>query len=275
MELYYCKVRTGSNFGDDLNVWLWPKLFEQPLSSYFNENTLFVGIGTILSAAIPCEYERKIVFSSGTGYGRPPVIDDSWDFSCVRGPLTAKKFGLAEDKAITDGAVLLHNLIPYNSNRSQIGFMPHHQTAVFSDWETICKDLNLKYIDPRWSVKDVIEAINSCDRLITEAMHGAIVADVLRVPWYAVKTRRAILDFKWHDWTMSMQLDNSFTFLPPVVDQGKRKFLKSINSLISRSRIRNILNKSIPQLSKERVLNERYNMMIDKLDELKNQGRSY
>jgi succinoglycan biosynthesis protein ExoV len=42
--------------------------------------------------------------------------------------------------------------------------------------------------------------------VLTEAMHGAIVADTLRVPFVPLVSSREISSFKWMDWTLSMDL---------------------------------------------------------------------
>ena len=42
--------------------------------------------------------------------------------------------------------------------------------------------------------------------MITEALHGAIVADALRVPWMPVSSYHTILPFKWEDWCRSVGL---------------------------------------------------------------------
>ncbi len=59
--LYYCKTPKG-NFGDDLNLWLWPRLAPEVCDE--QDSTLFVGIGTILSHHIPAK-PVKMVFGAG------------------------------------------------------------------------------------------------------------------------------------------------------------------------------------------------------------------
>ena len=46
-------------------------------------------------------------------------------------------------------------------------------------------------------------------------MHGAIVADTLRIPWVPVVCSPAIPPFKWIDWTRSLDLDYRPRGLPP------------------------------------------------------------
>jgi succinoglycan biosynthesis protein ExoV len=62
----------------------------------------------------------------------------------------------------------------------------------------------------------VLESLRRTGVLLTEAMHGAIVADALRIPWIAVRTRSAIKTFKWEDWCRSMDLEYQPRMLPPV-----------------------------------------------------------
>jgi succinoglycan biosynthesis protein ExoV len=52
----------------------------------------------------------------------------------------------------------------------------------------------------------VIEKIRSARLVLAEAMHAAIVADSLRVPWIAVSSSPKVSSFKWLDWTQSMEL---------------------------------------------------------------------
>ena len=79
----------------------------------------------------------------------------------------------------------------------------------------------------------VIDKIRSCRLLITEAMHGAIIADTLRVPWVPLKTNKTINDFKWNDWSKSMEIDLRFMIAP---------------TLYSDSVVRGIIHKRFPRL---------------------------
>ena len=64
--------------------------------------------------------------------------------------------------------------------------MPHQMSARRVNWEPICREVGLRYVDPRWPVARILEELCQTGVLITEAMHGAIVADALRIPWTPV-----------------------------------------------------------------------------------------
>jgi len=210
VRLYYHRAQHG-NFGDDLNAWLWPEMAPELFRD--NEEDLFVGIGTILNDKIP-KCPSIHVFGSGFGYGSPPSIDRRWTIHCVRGPLTARALGLDPNLAATDPAILVRRLLPHSLDKQhKIAFMPHHESirhaphAGKSIWEWGCQLVGIHFIDPTAPLDDVLTAIQRSELLITEAMHGAIVADALRVPWIPVRFHQHILAFKWRDWCQSMDLE--------------------------------------------------------------------
>jgi succinoglycan biosynthesis protein ExoV len=211
VKLFYYKDPSG-NFGDDLNAWLWPRLIPELLDD--RDDTLFVGIGSILDRRIPQE-PRKIVFGTGVGYGLLPMLDETWQICCVRGPLTAKALGLPAEVAITDPAALVRTVrTPPEIKKHKVSFMPHfrtpaHAAATGANLAGICASLGIHYIDPCGEVEDVIDSIENSHKVITEAMHGAIVADALRVPWVPVQLSQRILNLKWIDWCTSLHLKYS------------------------------------------------------------------
>jgi succinoglycan biosynthesis protein ExoV len=204
VKLYYFKDPSG-NFGDDLNPWLWSKLMPEVLDQ--DESEIFVGIGTLLNNKLPVA-PIKHIFGSGLGYGKTPAIDEKYVFHAVRGFFTARELALPEDLVITDGAVLVRAVSPDMAKEKvhRFGFMPTGETIHNYDWETICHELGICYISCHMVVEEAIYAISQCETLITEAMHGAIVADAIRVPWIPVCCNENILRFKWEDWLSTMDL---------------------------------------------------------------------
>jgi succinoglycan biosynthesis protein ExoV len=208
--LYYWYNPKVPNFGDMLNQWLWPQLLQglasdTPLDHVTARDTILIGIGTLLDDRVP-DLGRKIVFGSGAGYGAGlPVLDDRWTFLCVRGPLTAEALGLDRTVAITDAAILLRLLdLPEPGKRFAVSFMPHWESHCQDRWHQAAEASGIHYIDPFAPVSQVIEEIRCSECLIAEAMHGAIVADIFRVPWIPIETGTQVLPFKWQDWCASI-----------------------------------------------------------------------
>ncbi|QCR22606.1 polysaccharide pyruvyl transferase family protein [Pontibacter sp. SGAir0037] len=215
MKLIY--FRENKNFGDALN----PIIFGKFLPDFFDEDdsTVFLGIGSILQ--FRRDAKHKIIFSSGFAYGELPTIDSSYDVQCVRGPLTAKKLGISEKLAITDGAALLRAFnMKHPIKKYKFSFMPHHGSLHFYDWKRVCEEVGYHFIDPLGETDDVLSQILQSEVVIAEAMHGAIVADTLRVPWIPVKFYKSINEFKWLDWTQSLNLQYEPTVLRPLYDKA-------------------------------------------------------
>lgn len=282
MEIYYYKAKRG-NFGDDLNMWLWPKLVPELYES--DPDVLFVGIGTLLNKSIPAG-RRKIVFGSGTGYGDLPQVDDTYKFYCVRGPLTQRAMNLEEGVAITDPAILVQYVLSEanaaNKLREGVAFMPHHASMRYVDWESVCASAEIRFISPEAPVEGTLQAIGGSELLLAEAMHGAIVADALRVPWIPVRFGRHINDFKWRDWTSSLGL----SYKPHIV--GKLDWLDSViipkfigrhrRALIAASKLsalrlptelRTLASNAAPVLSSEHVSRDLSDRLLERIDTLK------
>jgi len=209
MRLHYDQDPHG-NFGDDLNPWLWSRLIPELIDD--DGRTLFIGIGTVLRRDIPAG-AGKVVFGAGVGYCKRPVLDERWRVYCVRGPETAAALGLDSALAMTDPAVLVRRFIDpaAEAARSGTAFIPHHESihraaAQGIDLQALAQSNGLMFIDPRTAVEEVLHAIRHAERIVTEAMHGAILADAFRVPWRAVRMYPHVLALKWIDWTASLRL---------------------------------------------------------------------
>jgi succinoglycan biosynthesis protein ExoV len=226
MRLYY-HYNTFGNFGDDLNPWLFSQLLPGVIDD--RDDALLVGIGTILNTLVPAA-PRKLVLGSGTGYGDLPKVDEKWTFYAVRGPRTAQRLGLDPSLAVTDGAALLRYVPLPGRDRvatdpPRVAYMPHHASAFLADWAGICRDAGVEMIDPHLPLEHILERMRGASLIIAEAMHGAIVADVLRVPWVPVRIYEHLNEFKWGDWCESVDLTYEPISMPPVYDDSVGRLL--------------------------------------------------
>lgn len=285
MKLYYHKDPLG-NFGDDLNPWLFGRLLPRGLSGFcFHEPSLrrpgdaegelLLGIGTLINDVVPRDAE-KYVFGSGAGYGSKPQIDGHWHFLCVRGPRTAGALGLPSDLAITDPAVLCQTVeLPAPAARVPLSFMPHCASARQGYWREVCDVMNLRYIDPHSPVDRVLAEIAGSERLITEALHGAIVADALRVPWHPVSSHSGVLEFKWLDWCESLRMSYRPSALPALWSSANptwaERLKRPIKFNMATRALRAVAERSQPCLSDSSVLSSAVDRLRERLEILRRQ----
>jgi succinoglycan biosynthesis protein ExoV len=209
--------QVGGNFGDELNRWLWPELLGD-VGSDAHDDVLFVGIGTILDRNLP-PARVTIVFGTGAGYTSVPrdiaPYSARWRIYGVRGPLTARALNLDQRFAMTDPAVLLATLRDFSGlDRRGTLFIPHWKSVRYGNWEAICNNLGIEFVNPCRDSRSVVRRIASAEKVIAESMHAAIIADAFRVPWVPVALSREISPFKWADWTSSVGLSYSPACLP-------------------------------------------------------------
>ena len=231
MKLFYYKAPQG-NIGDDLNGWLWPQVLNDILDN--NDEEIIVGVGTLLNHKLP-QAKKYHILSTGLGYGDQPKTDiGDWNFIAVRGPLTAKELKLDNSVVLLDGAYLMpkyyqaEKVIKY-----KYSYIPHIDSMIDGHWEEVCRMAGVNLIDPRQSVESFINDLNATEFVITEAMHGAILADAYGIPWTPVKAYDYINEFKWNDWGKSVQLSISFNLLPSLWrgDEGHGLKRKTINTV--------------------------------------------
>ena len=205
------------NFGDELNLHVWPALLPQGFLDE-DESELFVGIGSIIGDHLPAA-SRKFVMGSGyAGYmGLPDVHDGTWDIRFVRGPDTARTLKISPDLAIADSAVLLRAMdLPAPDESVGIAFMPHYESLERGDWAEACRLAGMTLIDATEPVEKVLAQLRGARLLITEAMHGAIVADALRTPWIGARPIYGGHHRKWLDWAGALDVKVRLNPLKPT-----------------------------------------------------------
>lgn len=231
MKLFYYQAPQG-NVGDDLNVWLWPKILSSVLDD--DNEHLLLGIGTLLNHKIPFA-KKYTVLTSGVGYGDLPNINTGeWSFIGLRGPLSQKSLGIIEkDISLLDGAYLLPRYLRQEHViKHKVGYIPHVDSMIHGLWQEVTDIAGMKLIDPRWPVEKFVKELCSCEKVITEAMHGAIIADAYNIAWQPTKAYHYINEFKWEDWAKSLDMDIDLNIIEPtwVGDKGKSVKRKAINT---------------------------------------------
>lgn len=205
MKLFYFKAPQG-NVGDDLNAWLWPKILSTILDD--DHDHLLVGIGTLLNHKIP-PARKYTVLTSGVGYGDLPNIHiGEWNYIGLRGPLSQKMLGVKGNISLLDGAYLLPLHLPQQRQPiHKLAYIPHVDSMIYGLWQDVTDIAGIKLIDPRWPVEKFVAEVCSCERIIAEAMHGAIISDAYGVPWQPTRAYDYINEFKWNDWANSLDMN--------------------------------------------------------------------
>jgi len=211
MEVLYYRDPTGKlNFGDDLNEVIWREILPKHL--FKDDDVRLLGIGSIFNADFAplsrTRGKRMFVLGSGAGYFALPPGCENWEILAVRGPLTADLVGKPE-VAATDSAALLSvlpQIVRLAPERNTTLLIPHHSSATYGQWEKVAEAAGMTLLDPRWPMPVVMEHFSRAKLVVTEAMHGAIVADTLRIPWIPITIAPDTLPFKWRDWTLSLDL---------------------------------------------------------------------
>lgn len=252
MNLFYGRnQKIGGNLGDELNLYLWPKLFKRIFQNK-DSSISFLGIGSVLSADPTYNVswinsQKKIVFGTGVRpYSKALNLDNTYDVYFFRGPLSTMYLGIDNKFAITDAAYCIQFIDEWSEIKNvtksgDIGIIPHFQSMKYVDWEYIAKELGYKLISPICECDNILEKLKeiaSCKYVICEAMHGAILADILRVPWarFVFGTYRnessSVSDFKWMDWLFSVKIKNTGYLHLPLTNKINNGISKITNKHI-------------------------------------------
>jgi succinoglycan biosynthesis protein ExoV len=278
-----------TNFGDELNLWLWPKLIPELLDG--DPSTRFLGIGSIIFNDLD-PGALKVVFGAGFGgYSALPQLDERWFVYFVRGPRTASLLGLDPRLGLGDAATLIRAVMPAAvEKRYRVSFMPHWESLVYGAWPAATEQAGLHLIDPRWPVDTVLDHLLASEMVVSEAMHGVIIADALRIPWVAARPLMQLHQPKWYDWADSLGLTLRMADLRPSSWleharqrlEGDRERLRWVSS--RGTRLRGRMNglwswnasralrkaaRSEPQLSSDTAIDRATGAMMEKLVDLR------
>jgi succinoglycan biosynthesis protein ExoV len=274
--LGYQQAAVG-NVGDDLNPWLLKRLL--PRVRFEASDQVLLCIGSILVSERWDSYSRKLVLGSGArALDRLPKLDSSWDVRFVRGPHSAKALGV---KFISDPALLISRFVSPATHRKGVGIVPYYRSSR-RHWSAIAARLGARIVSPHLDVERFVDALNRCERVFCEAMHGSIFADALRIPWRPVTFQNIMHEgeahqFKWRDWVASVDLPfdpvvQVFNSTPSDAKGVIRNFSARLTGLQSSWKMADALQKALKEgkfyLTDNEVIQDRVSRMESEFNEL-------
>lgn len=299
MDICYWESPNG-NVGDDLNPWLWPKVLG---TAYLERHPgrCFWGIGSVLddrifSAPLP---HGAVVFGAGMrGPHAPQRRRSEVDIRFVRGPLTAAALaamGWGDVEPISDPAILAPlyatpslpgGAVPTSpetaaqapaSPRRSL-FIPYFDTPIEAV-ERVCRETGLEPLPVTCGVEQFIATLRTADRVVTEAMHGAILADAFRIPWAPCRITSGVAEgetseFKWDDWRRSLDIETApipGTLPYPFIRRRSARIRRRLRPLavhFAARTVRHVLRQDRWHLSRDSALKAAQDRILEAADSL-------
>lgn len=213
---------SGDNFGDHpLNHFLLPKLFPDLHQNVDRPKYILLGCGSLLGARQCCMSSDELnlpllVYGSGYQYGKVKPLPEGSKVFCVRGHYTCDSFGLDKSRAVADPGILLPQILTRDvsstkGKQARIYMWKHGryrikkalrrpQGIIRQKIREVKKRSSETGFDDVFTARTHGDFIGwlrrlwSCERIETEAMHPAIVADAYGIPWKPLKWEQ-----KWQD----------------------------------------------------------------------------
>lgn len=165
------------NFGDDINPSFFGELLGHKVRLISEKSAPhFLGMGSILERAT----STSIVLGSGFLSPPTPASIEAGKVVAVRGALSAAGLKYPSNALFGDPMVLLPDILPLRYDREgPVGVVPHITDVARARAMNMG---NVKIIDPADDPWNVVKQIAGCSRILSQSLHGLIVADALHVP---------------------------------------------------------------------------------------------
>jgi pyruvyltransferase len=216
-KLRYKYFQKLPNFGDAINPYLLKEIFphaELLIESDFKtcESVHLLAIGSILQWA----NSRSICWGTGAISKEIFFHTAPMRVLATRGPLTDRLLqlqGIDTPKIFGDPALLLPWLYKPKTvdPKYKLGVIPHY---VDKDHPVInhLKGEGALIIDVFSGIEPFVDAVCSCENIISSSLHGLICADSFNVKNAWIKLSNNIIgnDFKFYDYYASLGIERSF-----------------------------------------------------------------
>jgi pyruvyltransferase len=171
----------------------------------------YLAIGSILQYA----NGRAEVWGSGFLWGNEKLNEPPQAVHAVRGPRSRAHLlsqGIDCPEVYGDPALLLPRFFnPLVEKKYAVGIVPHYIDKDHSWMERYGKDPEVRIIDVEGGVEQFVEAVKSCELVVSSSLHGLICADSYGIPnlWVEFSDRLYGRSFKFLDYFESVGRDTT------------------------------------------------------------------
>lgn len=209
---YFSRIQGGlpvhwhlgaSNFGDDINPWLFKTISNQTCHWKNTNGFHLLGAGSIASKSTK---KSAIIGSGFLSPEQRSKFEKPFHCFSLRGKLSSELIKL-NPQFFGDPVSLINLLLPIVTKSSDlIGYIPHVTRLNSTEVREIAKLDDVKIIDVRRNPIEVVKDIASCGKIASQSLHGLIVADAYQIPsaWVHPSTEMIGQDFKFKDYFTSM-----------------------------------------------------------------------
>lgn len=203
------------NWGDELNYYFLQNIMDKKIVEYKKTDTKnYSFIGSILNNRYTNEH--TIVWGSGVQEVTEALDKKPAKVCAVRGPLTRKYLisnGVKCPEIYGDPSLLLpYYYYPIVEKKYEIGFIPHWSSI--NDGKAIefasREGVHMIKLAGYKNWKYIINEILSCKYIVSESLHGLIMAEAYGIPnvWADV-TLSGRYDVKFHDFFQSIKQERT------------------------------------------------------------------
>lgn len=216
LRVYWFKRGHGEatgNFGDELGPLLVSHLLDRPVEWAEPEDCDIAAIGSILSqvskSAKRVNRTRPLkIWGSGLIEEDISQLDPCITPLAVRGQSTRNALSLDADIPLGDPGILADLLVDPLPKSHLWGIVPHFSHRKSKDILGVAQKNGCRLIDPTGRAVDVLQAISSCQAIVSSSLHGLIVADSFGIPccWLDIKSHKSH-DYKFTDYCSGLGRD--------------------------------------------------------------------
>jgi len=273
---YYPK----NNFGDQLNLYLLDKLFKKEYEFKHPNNANLIMIGSVLEPLILKNDSYKNLFKKiiypklniyGSGFiSNQKLVHEKYirklNIHSLRGKLTRDRLSYnlnlnLNDICLGDPGLLVSKLNNVEVDKQySVGIIPHMINLDDNRVEQLNELItNSIIINPLDRVEEIIQKISKCEIILSNAMHGLIVADSLGIPNKRLILNKELFggDYKFMDYYSAFDMNlpdplilNNLSSKDIINNINKIKFNYNLNydKIVE---IQERLLKSIPDILKK------------------------